>query len=231
MIGKTIDTAPDSITPLLGFRGWSSFSGKLHPPYRDKETSWKPGTNHARCLKNSCRAAPQEHCECGLYAYHFPEYVADLDDEQIIGAIKMWGTLQVHEDGTRAERAEIVALAKPRFRPLWVMAALLLLVSFVFTLTAPTTVGKAWGFVATVVLLMVGLTDILPRWKSYRCLTKEAKLAAHRYQVPLVHYNNLERVASKHGDIFNGQRPFDDYFLGPRLGDSLSYINGNLLRY
>ena len=72
--------------------------------------------------------APAPDCGCGLYAYHdpgirerdqmglgFARLAASLGGHElpveIAGAVAAWGRIEIHEDGFRAERARVVALA------------------------------------------------------------------------------------------------------------------------
>lgn len=89
------------------------------------ETRWCRGRNDAVCRASTAdHDAPHEACGCGLYGWHDPKaamYTAlhsggappnDLPTV-VAGVVKAWGRLEVHQNGFRAQHAEIVMLAIP----------------------------------------------------------------------------------------------------------------------
>jgi hypothetical protein len=56
-------------------------------------------------------SAPHPLCKCGIYAWHrVPPFAAIPDPDRAFGVVALWGRLEVHEDGMRAELAAIRAL-------------------------------------------------------------------------------------------------------------------------
>lgn len=116
--------APDLIEPVAGFRAWRVIDGELRSPYVD--VVWRERVLRAACYRRRpdqdripCHSAPERDCGCGIYAYH------DLDSvlmpsvpvtRTVLGIVTVWGTVQVHADGLRAEYACLRALA---FRSGW----------------------------------------------------------------------------------------------------------------
>lgn len=75
-----------------------------HPP-------WHPDADtYAACDRR--HRAPRADCSCGLYAYHELRQ-AQGNYSGVLAAVAARGTLQVHRDGFRAERARILALLRP----------------------------------------------------------------------------------------------------------------------
>lgn len=114
---------------VVGFRAWT-----INPETYElcsitfTREKWVVGENTARCAgpmadskyykKNPVHKAPYNDCQCGLYATFNLENIRlwapyDIYQHLIVGAVAMWGDLEVHEDGMRAEKACVLALAKP----------------------------------------------------------------------------------------------------------------------
>jgi hypothetical protein len=56
-------------------------------------------------------AAPHPACKCGVYAYHrLPRTGPIPDPARAFGVVALWGRIEVHRDGMRAEHAAIRAL-------------------------------------------------------------------------------------------------------------------------
>lgn len=53
---------------------------------------------------------PHKDCTCGLYAYRGYEHLFGNNSKEIIGAVLMWGRIEVHESGFRSEKALPVLL-------------------------------------------------------------------------------------------------------------------------
>lgn len=122
MIGEKTDNIPDLIEPLIGYRYWRYAAAGLLSPY-DQKHSWNIGPNRAVCMTSvdggakGCMHAPGKYCRCGLYAYHSP---ASLEDKlsahhSVMGAVAMWGTVEMYETGMRAQYARPIALCAPEF--------------------------------------------------------------------------------------------------------------------
>lgn len=113
---------------VIGYRSWKLADWVLSP--LSFGHPWRPGVNVSTCragersniglyLTTQDRplkrhAAPDQDCTCGLHAYHeIPEQPISFDGSPIVvGAVAAWGDLQVHYNGFRAERAQIVALVE-----------------------------------------------------------------------------------------------------------------------
>lgn len=120
-----VDVAPDLIQPVIGFRRWMLVGEQLVSPLA--RTPWRAGTMQAECLPRWRRVgatwrpapphtgpAPDPACACGLYALHAPGPPWLPDGFALVrGAVALWGRLEVHQDGMRAEFARVVALALP----------------------------------------------------------------------------------------------------------------------
>jgi hypothetical protein len=113
---------PDLIDAVVAFRSWRVVDGALRSVYLPQ--FWTEREATAVCMGDEApdssaprtappgHAAPDRGCTCGIYAYyesdkHFPT----IDYRRVIGIVSLWGTIELHEDGMRAEHARIEALA------------------------------------------------------------------------------------------------------------------------
>ncbi len=117
--------APDVVGPIVGFRQWVVIGEEIYSPLA--RTAWGDEPMQAECLVRCRRAgglwrrpyehggpAPDPRCVCGIYALFGPESVRRRDRlSRVSGAVVVWGRLEVHEAGMRAEFARIVALVLP----------------------------------------------------------------------------------------------------------------------
>jgi hypothetical protein len=114
--------APDFIEPLVGFRSWRVVDGRLRSVYLP--VFWDEAEMHAQCLHfaapdaDAPRSAPAGHtapdrgCTCGIYAYYEPDVnFPTVDYRGVCGIVTLTGSIELHEDGMRAEQARIEALA------------------------------------------------------------------------------------------------------------------------
>jgi hypothetical protein len=113
--------APDLIRPIIGFRQWRLHDGVLSSVWTDD--AWDRGLLRARCRADVCdccagvREAPGPECTCGVYAWHRQVPLgASATRELVAGAVALWGALQIHPTGMRAQFARIVALSLPLTR-------------------------------------------------------------------------------------------------------------------
>jgi hypothetical protein len=117
-----VSAAPDLIAPVVGFRAWRVIDERLTSPY--VPVRWEGRLMHAACFPanrnltfgqgwlGEPHASPDPRCRCGIYAYHRPQrtpYVGEF--EWVAGIVSVWGRVEVHRDGLRAEHARIEALA------------------------------------------------------------------------------------------------------------------------
>ncbi|MEA2256335.1 MAG: hypothetical protein QOG35_2380 [Solirubrobacteraceae bacterium] len=107
------DIAPDLIRAVIGFRQWRLRGCSELWSLRTEER-WERGLLVARCADET-HHAPEHACTCGFYAWYAPPprgasaATADL----VAGAVALWGQVELHPQGMRAERAMVVALALP----------------------------------------------------------------------------------------------------------------------
>jgi hypothetical protein len=115
-----VSAAPDLIEPVAGFRDWRLEDGRLES--RHLPVVWSEPTMVARCWESGGtefaptvdarpHRPPGRHCSCGIYAYYWPDGdFALIDVRGVCGIVTLWGNLEVHADGMRAEFARIEAL-------------------------------------------------------------------------------------------------------------------------
>jgi len=117
--------APDLIEPVVGFRKWRLVRDQITSPY--VPLRWDDRVVRARCFPanrtllfgdgwvDEPHDAPHPHCKCGVYAWHDPPQRGPIRDaRQAFGIVGLWGRIEVHADGMRAEHARIEALAYQR---------------------------------------------------------------------------------------------------------------------
>jgi hypothetical protein len=116
------ERAPDLIEPIVAFRSWRVVDGQLRSVYLPE--FWTEREITARCLyteapdadgpreARSHPAAPDRGCTCGIYAYYRPNRNFPMVDYQgVSGIVSVWGSIEVHDEGMRAEHARVEALA------------------------------------------------------------------------------------------------------------------------
>lgn len=119
--------APDLVDPVVGFRAWRIVGGRLLSPYIP--CRWEGRVMHAVCFDANRRLfapavrrgwltepheSPHPQCQCGVYAYHRPGAQAYYGEWELAeGVVSVWGRIEAHRDGLRAEHARIEALAAP----------------------------------------------------------------------------------------------------------------------
>ena len=111
-------TAPDLIRAVIGFRQWRLRGEELWSLRADDR--WGRGLQTARCLGEDAHdgPAPQNGCTCGFYAWYAPtpRTASAATSELVGGAVALWGQVELHAHGIRAQHAMIVALALPLSR-------------------------------------------------------------------------------------------------------------------
>lgn len=120
--------APEETRPLVGYREWVLVGDEILSPLA--RTPWEAGPMHAECLP-SCRGAfglwrtasahagpaPDPGCTCGIYALFTPSRPRGRERLAVVrGAVVVWGRIELHQRGMRAEFARIVTLALPSSR-------------------------------------------------------------------------------------------------------------------
>ncbi|MGZ4272510.1 MAG: hypothetical protein ACXVRP_01980 [Solirubrobacteraceae bacterium] len=113
-------SAPDLIDPIVGYRQWRLAGGTLMSLFND--TRWRHVELTARCDggDHHPECVPDHQCSCGIHAYYepCPRTASAVTRDLVAGAVVLWGTVELHGTGLRAEHARIVALELP----LWVGA-------------------------------------------------------------------------------------------------------------
>jgi hypothetical protein len=116
--------APDLIEPVVGFRRWRLVGERLTSPFIPLR--WEEPVVHARCYPanrsllfgegwlDEPHEAPHPDCRCGIYAWHeLPSPGPVPDPDRVFGVVALWGRVEVHADGMRAQHARIAALGLP----------------------------------------------------------------------------------------------------------------------
>jgi hypothetical protein len=120
-----VSAAPDLIRPVVAFRAWRVVGERLMSP--NIPVRWEGRTMHAECHPVQRRimrghqhgwlaedhASPHPDCLCGVYAYHRPgrrNWFGEF--EWVEGVVTVWGRLEAHPDGLRAEHARIEGLIR-----------------------------------------------------------------------------------------------------------------------
>jgi hypothetical protein len=116
--------APDLTAPVVGFRAWRMIGGELLSPYIP--CRWEGRVMHALCYPANRslmkgrgwlaepHASPHPACKCGIYAYHRPGTQTYFGEwEWTEGIVTVWGRIEAHADGLRAEHARVEALGLP----------------------------------------------------------------------------------------------------------------------
>ncbi|MFL5863803.1 MAG: recombinase family protein [Solirubrobacteraceae bacterium] len=113
-----LEFAPDLIEPIIGFRHWRMVDGELRSMF--SPVPWTTPEMTARCPSGSHDPAetPFPGCTCGIYAYYAPcPRTASANTRSLVGgAVVMWGRVEAHATGVRAEHARIVGLDLPLLR-------------------------------------------------------------------------------------------------------------------
>ncbi len=120
-----MSTAPDLVDPVVAFRAWRVVGERLLSP--NIPIRWEGRVLHAACHPVQKRimlgaqrwvledhASPHPDCQCGIYAYHRPgrrNWFGEFD--WVEGIVTVWGRLEAHHDGLRAEHAQIEAFVIP----------------------------------------------------------------------------------------------------------------------
>jgi hypothetical protein len=109
---------PDLIEPVIGFRQWR-LAGKGLMSIACNEM-WREPTLVARCRAagHPRERAPVSGCSCGVYAWYepCPRTASAPTREYVAGAVVLWGAIELHASGMRAQHCRIVALELPLSR-------------------------------------------------------------------------------------------------------------------
>ena len=113
--------APDLIEPVVAFRAWRVLDDRLLSPYIP--CRWEGRVMHATCYPanraltfgrgwlGAPHDSPHPACKCGIYGYHRPGAQGYFGEwEWVEGIVSVWGRIEAHADGLRAEHARVEAL-------------------------------------------------------------------------------------------------------------------------
>jgi len=110
---------PDFVEPVVAYRKWRIVDGRLRSLYMP--VFWTEAERRAECrfapstgpgAGTAPHMAPDPTCVCGIYASHKPDYqFPTIDFRGVTGVVTVWGSIEVHADGLRAEYARVEALA------------------------------------------------------------------------------------------------------------------------
>jgi hypothetical protein len=110
-----MEFAPDLVERVIGFRHWRLVDGGLRSMF--SSTAWEGAQITARCVagRHDPARTPSPGCTCGIYAYYDPcaRTASAMTRDLVGGAVVVWGRLEAHATGMRAEHARIVALELP----------------------------------------------------------------------------------------------------------------------
>jgi hypothetical protein len=120
--------APDLVEPVVAFRTWRVAEGELVSPYLPER--WDGGVVEARCVRGDAsrfrhagellrreHVSPHPACRCGIHAYLRPRSaVAGIDFRRVLGIVVVWGRVELHAEGLRAQFAQVRALGSS---PAW----------------------------------------------------------------------------------------------------------------
>jgi len=111
-------TAPDLIDPIVGFRQWRLADEHLESLYT--RVRWEGPLLRASCGsgRHDSSDSPATSCSCGIYAYFdpCPRTASAATPDFVAGAVVLWGRIEVHAIGMRAQCARVVALELPLSR-------------------------------------------------------------------------------------------------------------------
>jgi hypothetical protein len=107
-------TAPDLVTAVIGFRQWRLRGAELWS--LRAADRWPRGVQTSRCDRGvHAASAPAKGCTCGFYAWYGPppRGASAMTPDLVAGAVALWGQIELHAHGMRAQHAMVVALALP----------------------------------------------------------------------------------------------------------------------
>ena len=101
--------APDLVTAVIGFRQWRLHGSEL---WSLRATDrWHRGVQTAHCDEGShAGPAPANGCTCGIYALYGPppRGASAATPDLVAGAVALWGQIELHAHGMRAQHAMVV---------------------------------------------------------------------------------------------------------------------------
>jgi hypothetical protein len=106
--------APDLVEPFIGYRYWRIDESVLCSPFMNHR--WARGVNAARCVLDAGHPDPPpgHGCVCGIHAWYRPCPRLGYATRGLVGgAVALWGAVELHATGLRAQYATVVALVLP----------------------------------------------------------------------------------------------------------------------
>jgi len=110
--------------PVVGFRQWDMRGDDLLstriPTDGSDRYVWPSRVDlTAVCLTNPSHPAPVSGCECGIHAARAPSKLPphlflDRPEDRVEGIVTLWGAIEMHRRGDRAQHARLLALLQPR---------------------------------------------------------------------------------------------------------------------
>jgi hypothetical protein len=112
----SLPASPDLLAPVCGFRDWRVGPDGLCSPRTG--VAWQERVLQAECRPRTAddlvrppHRAPGHGCGCGIHAYYAPsDETSKVSYTGVSGIVTVWGDVEVHADGLRAEFARIEAL-------------------------------------------------------------------------------------------------------------------------
>jgi hypothetical protein len=107
---------PDLLEPVHAFRDWRITPDGLTSPRTG--VVWSSPVLAAECHPRTAESlirpphrAPGRDCSCGIHGYFRPGYeTSKVDYQGVTGIITVWGDVELHHDGLRAQFARVEAL-------------------------------------------------------------------------------------------------------------------------
>src|SRR3954463_3108931 len=111
--------APDLVERVIGYRHWRLDDAGLWSPYLEER--WGRGVHTAVCRAARgahAEVAPAHECTCGIHAWYQPPPMLSWAATRnlVAGAVALWGELELHPFGMRAQHGIVIALALPPWR-------------------------------------------------------------------------------------------------------------------
>lgn len=115
MTATVLDRAPDLIEAVIGFRQWRMDAPGVLRSLHTAEV-WAGPELRASC--DAGHEVPGTACSCGIYAWYrqCPRTGSAGTRDLVAGAVALWGEIELHATGMRAEHCRIVAFALPLSR-------------------------------------------------------------------------------------------------------------------
>jgi hypothetical protein len=109
---------PDLVDYVVGFRQWRLDRDGLRSLHRPDRWTEATLTAHCPLGRHPGAAAPAHACCCGIHAWYerTPRLASAGTPDLVCGAVVLWGAIELHTTGMRAQFARIVALSLPLSR-------------------------------------------------------------------------------------------------------------------